>query len=534
MEAHLASLPGVRDAAVLVHEDPVRGPVLVGYAATGGAATGWAGDETAGADGTGGSGGSGGADGDWEGKGDGGAALRARLAERLPTAMVPAAVVVLDRLPLTPNRKIDRRALHAHGERLGVLSGARFGALGGSAATAEPPRTALERTLAGLFAETLGLPGLPGQAAVGRNDDFFALGGHSILATRLAARIRAAFDVPLALRHLFERPTVAGLAAILADAGARSGSAEKPIPRLPRPPGFDDGARGEGRTAPDLDPAAGFEVPLSPGQRRLWFLDRLEPESTAYTMAGALALHGALDGAALAGALADVVRRHEVLRTVFPARDGRPLQVVRPPSAVSATGSEAPLLPVVDLSGLAAGPGGLDGPGGPDGLEKGARERWRARVLEAAVGRPFDLARGPLVRALLARTAPDEHALLVTMHHIVSDGWSVGLFVREMAGRYAARRVDVAPSDVFRSCRSSTATMPPGWRAGRTTGRSPATWPTGGSGWPACRCSSCPPTGRGRSIGAAAGRWRGRRSPRRPSPRSTGWPGAPGRPVTWC
>ena len=376
VEAHLAALPAVRDAVALAHDDPTRGRFLVGYAAIGPEEEGRGRPEPE--------------------------ALRRALAGRLPSAMVPASVVVVDRLPLTPNRKVDRKALRRLGERLDALPGPGFARPAG-----EPPRSPLERTVAELFGEVLGLDP---RAAVPRDAEFFSLGGHSILATRLVARLGRRFGVPVALRLLFEHPTVAGVAAILADAGAEpSGDLARPIPRLPRP----------------ADPEASFERPLSPGQRRLWFLDRLAPGSNAYTMAGALALTGRLDLPALAGAFGDVIRRHEVLRTVFAEREGGagpgesagPVQVVLPAAGVRAA------LPVVDLSGLAAG----------------SRTMARERAFAAAFGRPFELARGPLVRTLLVRSAPSEHGLLVLLHHIVSDGWSTALFVGELGERYAAR-----------------------------------------------------------------------------------------------
>jgi acyl carrier protein len=245
------------------------------------------------------------------------------------------------------------------------------------------PRSETEAALAGLWAEVLGVE------TVGVLDDFFELGGHSLLAMRLAARIREAFGAELPLRTLFETPTIAQIAVEVQAAG-----------ELQRPP----------LEAGPL-PAV---LPLSYSQERLWFLDQLQPGSAAYNLPGALRLDGRLDAAALEAALGEVVRRHESLRTRFVSVAGQGAQVVDPPAPVVLTRR--------DLTDLA-----------PEAREAAVRQ-----AVQAEAARPFDLAQGPLFRAGLLRLGPETHVLLVSMHHIVSDGWSMGVLTREVATLYDA------------------------------------------------------------------------------------------------
>ncbi|MEW5926736.1 MAG: amino acid adenylation domain-containing protein [Gemmatimonadota bacterium] len=253
-----------------------------------------------------------------------------------------------------------------------------------AAAGCVAPRTPTEEVLAGIWAEVLGLE------RVGVEDGFFELGGHSLLATRVVSRVREAFGVELPLRTVFELPTVAGLAGRVEEirrAGAPALPAVMPSERT-------------------------TGLPLSFAQERLWFLDRLQPGGTTYNVPLALRLDGALDVRALERALGEVVRRHEALRTVFREVDGAPVQVIEPFTGFA--------LVVEDLSG----PGGAD-------VERRAGE-------DAAA--PFDLERGPLFRARLLKAGAEEHALLLCMHHAVSDGWSMDVLFRELAALYAAYR----------------------------------------------------------------------------------------------
>ncbi|WP_413754280.1 non-ribosomal peptide synthase/polyketide synthase [Streptomyces sp. R-74717] len=290
--------------------------------------------------------------------------LRTHLRESLPDYMVPAAFVALDTLPLTANGKLDRRALPEP-----EFTGSRVG---------RAPRTPQEQVLAGLFAEVLGL------TQVGVDDNFFDLGGHSLLATRLVARVRATLGVELALHTLFRTPTVAGLAAVMGDADR----ARLALSRADRP---------------EL-------VPLSSAQRRLWFLHQLEGAGPVYNMPLAWRLSGPLDRVALEKALADVIDRHESLRTVFPTTDGVPFQKVLSPGAVRPK--------------LRATP---------------ADETPLPELLVTAAARGFDLASEPPLRADLFEAAPDEHVLLVVVHHIAGDGWSLGPLSTDLATAYAAR-----------------------------------------------------------------------------------------------
>jgi amino acid adenylation domain-containing protein len=298
--------------------------------------------------------------------------LRSFLRDTLPDHLVPAAFVPLDRLPLTRNGKVDRAALPAP-------------RIEGRQATDTATRPATERALAAIWAEVLRVD------RIGPHDDFFALGGDSILCLRVVSRVRAVLRVDLSPRALFDHPTVAALAQVVPDAPA----------------------------VRDVVPARsrGERPPMSFGQQRMWFAHNFAPDSAEYNSAFALRLTGRLDVPALAAAMTSVVERHEILRTTFAdgdsGHDGG-MQVVHPVT---------PVRPIVtDLSGLAD----------PE------RDTALWRTLVAATNEPYDLRTGPLLRMSLVRLADREHVLHVGMHHIVSDGWSMGLLLRELAACYPA------------------------------------------------------------------------------------------------
>jgi amino acid adenylation domain-containing protein/non-ribosomal peptide synthase protein (TIGR01720 family) len=306
--------------------------------------------------------------------------LRAYLAARLPDYMVPAAFVALDALPLMPSGKLDRRALPPP-EPTRLVPDDSFVA----------PRTTTEVTLAQIWADVLELD------EVGVYDEFFALGGHSLLATQVVARVRDAFAVELPLRALFEASTVAGLAEqIERDQGTA---------RAPRTPSL--------RPVP-----RDGDLPLSLPQQRLWFLDQLQPGSPVYNIPAAVHIAGSLDVVVLQRSLNAIIHRHETLRTTFAAVDGQPIQII--------AASFRQTLTVIDLELLPA------------------RQRAvevRCRMLDETQ-KPFDLTIDPLLRATLLRLDQREHILLVTMHHIVSDGWSMGVLIREITEYYAAYTTD--------------------------------------------------------------------------------------------
>jgi amino acid adenylation domain-containing protein len=292
------------------------------------------------------------------------------LKQRLPDYMIPSAFVEMDQLPLTPNGKVDRKALPAPerewNDRRGYVG----------------PRNGEEEILCGLFAEVLG------RNQVGVHDDFFAIGGHSLLATRLVSRIRATLGVDVALRSVFESPTIAKL-----------------MPQLQ--------GRRKARISLQRHPEA-ERAPLSYSQQRLWFINELQGSSTEYNMPQALRLRGRLDVDALRRTAQTIMDRHESLRTHFKEDRGVPVQIIAPNLTLE--------IPMEDLSRLS-----------PMEQERRAMEFVNHEWCE-----PFDLAHGPVLRLKLLKLAEEDHILLRTFHHIVSDGWSLGVFMREFRDLYEA------------------------------------------------------------------------------------------------
>ncbi|WP_086770643.1 condensation domain-containing protein, partial [Streptomyces bobili] len=329
--------------------------------------------------------------------------IREYAADELPAYMVPSAVVVLDALPLAVGGGPDRRALQAPEYATGA-SGASRG-----------PADAREEALCAVFAEVLELE------SVGADDDFFDLGGHSLLATQLVSRIRSLLDVELPMRAVFETPTVAGLAARLPDAGRA-----RPVLRP--------------RERPD-------RVPLSFAQRRLWFLGRLEGPSATYNAPIVLRLSGVLDTAALAASMRDVVGRHEALRTILPVDGAEPYQRVLGMDeldwelehvTVSDSGrAYEQLAAMTDLPEPAAS---SPDPSSPDPSSD------LAVAVVGAASHVFDLsAEVPFKAWLFGTGQPDEHVLVVLVHHIAGDGWSIGPLARDISSAYTARCAGQAP-----------------------------------------------------------------------------------------
>ncbi|MBZ4604276.1 amino acid adenylation domain-containing protein [Mycobacterium avium] len=338
----LVDLDGVEQAAVIAREDRPGDKRLVAYVTESGTGTADPGE------------------------------IRARLAKRLPEYMVPAAVVVLDALPLTVNGKLDTRALPAPEFRN---------------AGYRAPSNAIEEILAGIYADVLGLD------RVGVDDSFFDLGGDSLLAMRVIAAIETTLNADLSVRTVFEAPTVTQLAQrVSGDRGRR-----QPLVAVERP----------------------AVVPLSFAQQRLWFIDQLLGPSPIYNMAAALRLTGRLDADALGTALADVVARQETLRTVFPAVDGIPEQVVIPAERADLGWQ------VVDATGWPT-----------DRLQQ---------TIEAAARHSFDLATEIPLRARLFRITDDEHVLVAVLHHIAADGLSMAPLVADLGMAYASRCAGHAP-----------------------------------------------------------------------------------------
>jgi amino acid adenylation domain-containing protein len=311
--------------------------------------------------------------------------LRDYLKQKLPDYMIPNAFVLIKALPLTPNGKVDRRALpapdsfHNHQEDKFVA-----------------PRTPTEAKLAAIWAEVLGLK------QVGINDNFFELGGHSLLATQIISRIRQAFAIGLPLRHLFEAPTIASLSELIETAldtedqelfsyGAESDSQKPPAP-----------ATREGH------------IPLSLSQEYIWYVQQLNPESCGCNSGVALRFTEKLSPEVLDRSINEIIRRHEILRTTFPVVAGQPVQAIAPELTLP--------LKIVNLQDLPTA----------------ERETEALRISQLQMSSHFDLANGPLIKATLLQLSSEEHWLLIPMHHIITDGWSVGIFLQELETLYSA------------------------------------------------------------------------------------------------
>ncbi len=301
------------------------------------------------------------------------------LKERLPVYMVPAAIVVLEAFPLSPNGKIDRRKLPAPARELPPVTEGFIA-----------PRLPEEEILADIWSRILGVERISTTA------NFFELGGHSLMATQLVSRVRDVFNIELPLRTVFEAPVLAQLAESIAVARRQAQGLELP----PLRPISHEG-----------------DLPLSFAQQRMWFLHQLEPDSPAYHIMMAVRFSGPLNTLLLEQCLNEIVRRHETLRTTFTLVEGTPMQRIAP---LQTTTNIA--LTSVDLHTAS----------------ETDREAQAQRYALAELRRPFDLSHGPLLRVSLLHLSADDHIFLVTMHHIVSDGWSAAVFVRELKALYAA------------------------------------------------------------------------------------------------
>jgi amino acid adenylation domain-containing protein len=303
--------------------------------------------------------------------------LRSYLRDRLPDYMVPSNWVLLDQLPLTPNGKVDRQALPEPG-RARLDTGQSL----------VVPQTLIEEVLATIWKQVLRLD------LIGRDDNFFWLGGHSLLATQIVSRVRESFHVDLPVRSIFESPTLVELSERI-EATMRSGTGliAPPLRRLP-----DNGQL----------------LPLSYAQQRLWLVDQLTPGSNAYNIPAEMYIKADVNVGALEQALSEVVRRHEALRTTFFVSGGQPAQRISPLTTLR--------LALVDLRSL----------------DENEREAEADRLRQEDALKPFDLANGPLLRATLIRVSKEQYLLLMNMHHIVSDAWSMGVMLHEMQTLYEA------------------------------------------------------------------------------------------------
>ena len=297
--------------------------------------------------------------------------LRQFLGNKLPSYMIPQAFVILESLPITPNGKIDRRALPAPDLHSEIAD--KFVA----------PRNPIEEKLALIWTQVLRLE------QVGIEDNFFELGGHSLLATQVISRLQEALKISLPLRHIFESPTVAQLSEVI-------------LSQL---------ETGSGLTVPAMTPVdRDRDIPLSWAQERLWFMNQLEGESSAYTIDFTMRLVGNLNVKALEQAFRAIAQRHEPLRTQFKIKDNKPVQAIAPSMTIT--------LPVVDLQNL----------------QDPTKQVEELATAEAC--KPFDLANGSVLRVKLWQVAPDEYVLLLAIHHIAADGWSMGILIDELSAYY--------------------------------------------------------------------------------------------------
>jgi amino acid adenylation domain-containing protein len=355
IEAVLSQHPGVRETAVIVRENVAGNKQLVAYTVP------------------------------LQEPAPTNSDLRHFLKEQLPEYMVPSAFVTLESFPLTPNDKIDRRALPAplcsHKEQEDNFVA---------------PTTPTEKILAAIWAEVLGLQ------QVSINDNFFELGGHSLLATSVISRIREALPIELVLRHLFESPTIASLSKVIETAPS-AGSQEQ---------------SSSSRTSDTLLPLAHHRedalIPLSLAQEYIWYVQQLNPDSSVCNSGVDLRFIGVLSPEVLEKSINEIIRRHSILRTTFAVAEGQPVQVIAPSLTLP--------LKIVDLQDL----------------PPAEREASAQRLAAEEAGYHFDLEDGPLMKTTLLRLAPEEHWLLIPMHHIITDGWSIGIFVQELETLYNA------------------------------------------------------------------------------------------------
>ncbi|MEG3918021.1 amino acid adenylation domain-containing protein [Microcoleus sp. T3_A4] len=309
--------------------------------------------------------------------------LRHFLKQQLPDYMIPSAFVTLEHFPLTPNGKVDRRALPAPEIRPELEL------------TFVAPRTPLEEILANIWAEVLGIK------RIGINDNFFNLGGHSLLATQIISRIGASLAVEVPLRHLFESPTIASLAEQIQILLSNENPVQRPL---------------------ILPVQRTTEIPLSFAQARLWFLDQLQPESGFYNIPNILRLNGQLNISALEDSINEIILRHEALRTNFTTQNGKPVQIIQANYKLE--------LPIIDL----------------EPLSKEAREIEAKRLVTQVAHQPFNLQREPLLRSSLLKLGEQDYIFVLVFHHIIADGWSIEILERELSTIYTALCNNQTPS----------------------------------------------------------------------------------------